>query len=115
MGVMPPWDESVVTPNPIKKKMKTTHKGSFKIPSKIESPKKPQYNCPIHGDVYDVTLTISSEGGTGFIAKFEHNYCLYCIDDLLMEHVGELPLARPTDWMTNVVKEDDKNALHKKS
>jgi hypothetical protein len=122
MGVIPPWEEDVPLVGPkVPKPAGPSH--THIAPShtgpahglQIGPIKEPVYNCPVHGNVHNVTLTISAEGGTGFIPKINHNYCLYCIDDLLMKHIGELPLARPSDWMTTVIKEDEKNALHKKS
>jgi hypothetical protein len=109
MGVIPPWEEDVplVGPSPV-------HTGPAHG-LKIGPTKESEYNCPIHGNVKNITLTISAEAGTGFIPSFAHTFCMYCIDDLLMEHIGEIKLATPTDWMTNVIKEDEKNALHKKS
>ena len=118
MGIIAPWEEDdPLVPNVPKPAgpLGPSHTNTGQSHGfKIEPSKEPKYNCPVHGNIENITLTISS-GGTGFIPSFNHNYCLYCIDDLLKKNIGELPLATPTDWMTNVIKEDERNALHKKS
>ncbi len=67
-----------------------------------------KYWCPVHGRIGDTTISFS-------IKDKSVDCCMECLIDLIKNNLPEIREESSTDWLTDTVKEDERNAIHKES